>query len=93
MKFLLHSSEATYDTATKKFLYNLDERISNPTVIQISKACFTCTSKGLKLKSVYSRRDKMSKRVNCRKLKNWSCGEAVGKRRRRPDFEHNMTSF
>jgi len=44
MKFLLHSSEATYESATKKFLYNLDERITNPTVIQISKACFTCTT-------------------------------------------------
>ena len=44
MKFLLHSSEATFDAASKKWFFNLDKRISNPTSIVLSKATFSCTT-------------------------------------------------
>ena len=44
MKFLLHSSEATFEPVSKKWVFRLDKRISNPTQIVLSKATFTCTS-------------------------------------------------
>ena len=41
MKYLLHSSHATYNSTTKKWIFDLDRRISNPTVIRLAKATFT----------------------------------------------------
>ena len=41
MKFLCHSDEATYDATAKAWRYTLDKRIQNPTVMVLSKACFS----------------------------------------------------
>ena len=39
MKFLCHSSDATY--SNKEWKYTLDQRIQNPTEMVLSKACFS----------------------------------------------------
>ena len=44
MKYLLHSEDATYDTATKKWTFDLDQRISNPREIILSNATFECST-------------------------------------------------
>ena len=41
MKYLLHSSQATYDAASKRWIFDLDQRISNPTRLRLAKATFT----------------------------------------------------
>ena len=41
MKYLLHSSQATYDAASKRCIFDLDQRISNPTRLRLAKATFT----------------------------------------------------
>jgi len=40
-KYLLHSSLANYDAATKKWTFNLDRRISNPTALRLAKAAYS----------------------------------------------------
>ena len=44
LKFLLHSSNAAYDAATKTFVYNLDRRLANPRTLQVERATFTPVS-------------------------------------------------
>ena len=44
LKFLLHSSNAAYDAATKTFVYNLDRRLANPRSLQVERATFTPVS-------------------------------------------------
>ena len=40
-KYLLHSSLANYDAATKKWTFDLDRRISNPTALRLAKAAYS----------------------------------------------------
>ena len=40
-KYLLHSSLANYDAATKKWTFDLDRRISNPTSLRLAKAAYS----------------------------------------------------
>ena len=40
-KYLLHSSLASYDAATKKWTFDLDRRISNPTSLRLAKAAYS----------------------------------------------------
>ena len=40
-KFLLHSSLANYDATTKKWTFDLDKRISNPTSLRLAKAAYS----------------------------------------------------
>ena len=40
-KYLLHSSLSTYDATTKRWTFNLDRRISNPTSLRLAKAVYS----------------------------------------------------
>ena len=39
MRYLLHHTDATYDSTTKRWMYNIDRRVSNPTFLTV----LTCT--------------------------------------------------
>ena len=41
MRFLLHSSLANYDAATRKWVFALDKRISNPVSLRVVKATYS----------------------------------------------------
>ena len=41
MRFLLHSSLSTYNSVTKKWVFSLDKRISNPTSVRVVKATYS----------------------------------------------------
>ena len=41
LKFLLHSSNATFDATAKKWFFHLDNRIANPRIIKLAAASFT----------------------------------------------------
>ena len=40
-KYLLHSDSATFDATSKKWFFNLEQRITNPRVIRLAQASFT----------------------------------------------------
>jgi len=40
-KYLLHSDSATFDATSKKWFFNLEQRIHNPRVIRLAQASFT----------------------------------------------------
>ncbi len=40
-KYLLHSENATFDATSKRWVFTLDRRISNPRVIRLAQASFT----------------------------------------------------
>ena len=44
MRYLVHSEDATYDSTTGKYFFNLDTRIANPTRIRINKATFVAAT-------------------------------------------------
>ena len=60
MRFLLHHEDATYDTATKTYWFNLDRRISNPTRIRVNKAAYTAATAGSYPQVVYIRSSALS---------------------------------
>ena len=41
MKYLAHSTDASYDSTTKKWTFDLGRRVPNPVSLVLSKACFT----------------------------------------------------
>ena len=64
MKYLLHSTNSNYDVASKKFIFNLDRRISNPDTLQIEHATFTCTtSTNPKPSVIFMRSDALEKMI------------------------------
>ena len=60
MRYLLHHEDATYDTATKTYWFNLDRRISNPTRIRVNKAAYTAATAGSYPQIVYIRSHALS---------------------------------
>ena len=40
MRYLLHSENATYDAASKKWYFNLDKRITHPSLIVVKKCSY-----------------------------------------------------
>ena len=65
MKFLLHSSQAAYDSASKKWIFNLDQRIHNPTQIRLAKATFTSTGDtSVHPSVVYMRSDALARMIS-----------------------------
>ena len=61
MKYLLHYSDATYDSTTKKWLFTLDRRISNPRSIRISACAFTASTADSYPHVVYMRSDTLTR--------------------------------
>ena len=61
MRYLLHSSEATYNSTTKKFVYSLDRRIQDPVSIKLTKASFVCSTAAEYPPVVYVRSDGLSR--------------------------------
>ena len=57
MRFLVHSGNATYDPTLKKYLFNLDRRIPNPTKMKISKVNFIASTASRYPQVVYLRSD------------------------------------
>ena len=55
MRFLVHHDNSTYDAATKRFYFNLDQRISNPTRIKVSKASYTASTTASDPQVIYMR--------------------------------------
>ncbi len=60
MKYLLHYSDATYNSTTKKWLFTLDRRISNPRSIRISACTFTASTADCYPHVVYMRSDTLT---------------------------------
>ena len=61
MNYLLHSSNANYVAAQKKWEFKLDERIHRPVVLRLETAHFTCSSTQSPLPDVvYLRSDALS---------------------------------
>ena len=44
MRYLLHHSDAVFEETSKRFLFTLDRRISNPRSIMITKCVFTAST-------------------------------------------------
>ena len=40
-KYLLHSENATFDSVSKRWVFVLDQRISNPRIVRLAQASFT----------------------------------------------------
>ena len=57
MRYLLHHSDAVFDPTTKRWLYTLDRRISNPRSIAISKCVFTASTTTSYPSVIYMRSD------------------------------------
>jgi hypothetical protein len=60
MKYLLHYSDAVYDTATKKYTFTLDKRVANPRTIRINKCTFTASTAATYPSVVYVRSDALT---------------------------------
>ena len=57
MRYLLHHSEATFNTVTKRWVFTLDRRISNPRSIRLNKCVFTAAYASSYPSVVYMRSD------------------------------------
>ena len=57
MRYLLHHSDAVFDATTKRWLFTLDRRISNPRSIAISKCVFTASTTTSYPSVIYMRSD------------------------------------
>ena len=44
MRYLIHSEDATFDSTTGKYFFNLDRRIANPMRIRVNKAAYTAAT-------------------------------------------------
>jgi hypothetical protein len=44
MRYLLHHSDAAYDTATKAYTFTLDKRVANPRTVRINKCTYTAAT-------------------------------------------------
>ena len=65
MKYLLHSSQATYNAVTKKWTFNLDQRISNPTSLRLVKATFSAPGDlAVHPEVVYMRSDALARMIS-----------------------------
>ena len=65
MKYLLHSSKATYDATTKKWIFDLDQRIHNPTQLRLAKATFTTAGDtSVNPSVVYMRSDALARMIS-----------------------------
>ena len=60
MKYLLHYSDAVYDTATKKYTFTLDKRVANPRTVRINKCTFTAATSTTYPSVVYVRSDALT---------------------------------
>ena len=60
MRYLVHSEDATFDSTTGKYYFNLDTRIANPTRIRINKATFVAATASSYPQVVYLRSNKIS---------------------------------
>ena len=61
MKYLLHHSDAVYNSVTKKWVFTLDRRISNPRSIRISACTFTASTAETYPHVVYMRSDTLTR--------------------------------
>lgn len=57
MRFLIHSSDSTYDATTKKFTVTLDKRVSNPSQLSVVGASFGASTEASYPLVVYLRSD------------------------------------
>ena len=57
MRYLLHHTDATYDSTSKRWFYNLDRRVSNPTAIVVSSCTYTAAAASSYPSVVYMRSD------------------------------------
>ena len=63
VRLLLHSSDSTYDAATKRYKFILDERIRRPTQISISKCTYANATGATHPLAVYLESQALSKLV------------------------------
>ena len=63
MRFLLHHSDATYDSDTKTYWFTLAQRISNPTKLTVRKASYTAATATEYPHAVYLRSDALSSMI------------------------------
>ena len=59
MRYLIHSEDATFDTTTGKYFFNLDRRIANPMRIRVNKAAYTAATASSYPNVVYLRSSKI----------------------------------
>ena len=57
MRFLVHSSNATYNAVTKRYTVQLDRRVSNPTQLEIVGCSYVASTADLYPLTVYLRSD------------------------------------
>ena len=73
MRYLLHHSDATYNSTSKKWFFTLDRRISNPRSVTLKKCVFTASTADSYPSIVYMRSDALhglSKTKHTVELKN-----------------------
>ena len=57
MRYLLHHTDATYDSTTKRWMYNIDRRVSNPTFLTVLTCTYTAAAAASYPSVVYMRSD------------------------------------
>ena len=60
MRYLLHSDNATYDAASKKWYFNLDKRITHPSSIIVKKCSYVGATSTSYPSVAYLRSDTLS---------------------------------
>ena len=63
MRFLLHHSDATYDSDTKTYWFTLDQRISNPKELTVRKASYTAATATTYPHAIYLRSDALNSMI------------------------------
>ena len=60
MRYLLHHTDASYNSVTKKWIVTTDRRVSNPTSIRIATCTFTAAAAASYPSVVYMRSDTLT---------------------------------
>ena len=60
MRFLVHSEDATFDSTTGKYFFNLDRRIADPVRIKVLQAAYTAATQATYPQVVYLRSSKLN---------------------------------
>ena len=60
MRYLLHHTDASYNSVTKKWIVTTDRRVSNPTSIRIASCTFTAATASSYPSVVYMRSDALT---------------------------------
>ena len=66
MRFLVHHENSTYDPVTKRFYFNLDQRISNPTKVKVSKASYTASTTDSFPQVIYMRSEALNQLIKAK---------------------------